>query len=272
MLALLSPTMRMRSCVPEAFKEGELALTQPLFLKESIEIAQALKEYDHDSLFQLLGVKGEDAVRYYLYWQDFPTDVQSYLKTLPMLSPAATALTGIAYNYLDAEHFSLEDWQSSQKRLRLLCAPYGLLCPTDAVFPYRLEMKQKPKMEGYKSLYEFWGNKLSQEIEKLSGGVVINLLSKEYEKACLPGLSPNCKVITCDFKIRFKSGEYKTQATWAKISRGSMARMIVKQQVDDPEQLQSFMHAGFSFDPHRSTSTTWIFTADEPKLEEDSYK
>ena len=268
MLALLSPTMRMQHELPELFASGTLSLSRPEFLEESLEIAQALAALDMDELSELLSVKDEALVQYYLYWRDFPKTSQDYSLDIHEIAPAACALQGIAYQYLDAAHFTQDEWLSAQEKLRFVSGAYGILRPCDGVYPYRLEMKHKLKLGSAKNLYAFWGDKLAKFCDKDAQGLIINLMSQEYSKAILPHLKPETRVISCDFRIKNKQGIYKTQSTWAKISRGAMAQMLVRSLIDDPEELKNFNHAGFYFEESLSNLDEWVFLADGPELED----
>lgn len=262
MIAVLAPAMRMvQRVIPEA---GCLSI--PSHLDKTARIAEQMRTYEIDELSRILKVKEEQAVTYYLYWQDFIATPQD---DPAQVTPAAAAYSGIAYTYLDAASLSAEQWDRAQDRLRIICAPYGVLKPKDGVMPYRLEMKSPVACEGAKNLYAFWGSEVAQHLEADAKGLIINLTSSEYSKAFLPFVSDDTRVLTMDFKILCKDG-YKTQSTWAKISRGKMARMIIEQRIEDPEDLKSYDFAGFAYNPELSSKDTWVFLADDPTLPEDT--
>ena len=58
------------------------------------------------------------------------------------------------------------DLQFAQQHLRILDALYGLLRPLDCIKPYRLEMSNKIKTEKGQTLYAFWGNALTQALNR----------------------------------------------------------------------------------------------------------
>ena len=87
-----------------------------------------------------------------------------------------------------SESFSEEDYDYAQETLRILSGLYGVLRPLDLIQPYRLEMGTKLETEYGKNLYEFWGNSLTESLNKAldeSPGekVLINLASNEYFKS-----------------------------------------------------------------------------------------
>lgn len=239
-------------------------MTDPDFLATSFEIAQAVKGLEHEEFERLLTLKADAAPEYYALWQDFPADRSEYFKKA---SPAAVTFQGIAYQYLNAQAWDLDDWQYAKEHLRVVSGLYGLLSPSDAVCLYRLEMKHNIPVAAYTNLYKLWSDRLGKRLNELSDGLIVNLMSQEYAKATLPYLDPKIPVVNCDFRIKNKAGEYKTQATWAKISRGAMASHIITQKIESLEGLKEFNHAGFYLSEGLSTADRLIFLADKPFVE-----
>ena len=54
----------------------------------------------------------------------------------------------------------------AQKHLRILSGLYGALKPLDVMNPYRLEMGTKLQINGWKNLYEFWGESVKKDLLK----------------------------------------------------------------------------------------------------------
>ena len=130
--------------------------------------------------------------------------------------------------------------------------------PTDGVSPYRLEMQCRlPLEEG--SLYRFWGDTLCRDLfADAQGQPVIDLASSEYSKAILPHLRPGDRVIQCQF-VEARGGKLRTLATSAKMARGQMARWLVQNRIDDPEQLKEFAWDDYHFAPTLSGADTLVF-------------
>ena len=93
--------------------------------------------------------------------------------------------------------------------MRILSGLYGLLRPLDEIEPYRLEMGSKLKGKHGSSLYEYWGNKISENLNhhaKTTGSeILVNCASNEYFKAIYTN-SLLLKVITPIFK-ELKNGK-----------------------------------------------------------------
>lgn len=240
-------------------------MSQPEFLSTSFKIAACVQRLSPEDFQHLLTLKPEAAPEYYALWQDFPLDLELHAH---QASPAATAFQGIAYQYLHADTWTCEDWRYARDHMRSLSALYGLLSPLDAVCPYRLEMKHKIPVASHNNLYELWSDSLGIRLSELAGDApVLNLMSKEYEKASLPYMSPDVSLIHFDFRIKNKDGLYKTQATWAKISRGAMVSYVIKQRINTLEDIKEFNHAGFYFDEGLSGANNFVFLADKPSTD-----
>ncbi|MCO4814690.1 MAG: peroxide stress protein YaaA [Flavobacteriales bacterium] len=167
---------------------------------------------------------------------------------------------GEVYRGLDALSFDAEELKIAQDKIRILSGLYGVLKPMDVVFPYRLEMGTRWEVTPTKAnLYKFWGTKLADFLnQENKDGVLINLASTEYFKA-IDKKTINGRIITPSFK-EFKNGEYKIVMVFAKRARGMMARYIVKNDINNPEDLKSFNIGGYRFDENLSSENDWVFT------------
>ena len=114
------------------------------------------------------------------------------------LTPAILSYEGIAYQYMAPAVFENSQFAYVQEHLRILSAFYGVLKPMDGVTPHRLEMQEKAKVGGCKNLYEYWGDRLYQDVVDESR-VMINLASKEYSKCIEKYIQPEDTYITCVF-------------------------------------------------------------------------
>lgn len=57
-----------------------------------------------------------------------------------------------------------------------------------------------------------------------------------------------------------KNGKYKIISFFAKRARGAMARFIIQNQLDQPEQLKAFDWQGYGFDADMSAGNEWVFS------------
>ena len=173
------------------------------------------------------------------------------------LTPAILSYEGIAYQYMAPAVFENSQFAYVQEHLRILSAFYGVLKPLDGVTPHRLEMQEKAKVGGCKNLYEYWGDRLYQEIVDESR-VMINLASKEYSKCIEKYIQPEDTYITCVFG-EFVGDKIVQKGVYAKMARGEMVRYMAEKKISDPKEMKEFDRLGYSYRPELSTDTTYIF-------------
>ncbi|MEL0630613.1 peroxide stress protein YaaA [Psychromonas aquatilis] len=175
------------------------------------------------------------------------------------------AFKGDVYTGLEAETLNESTLDYTQKHLRILSGLYGLLRPLDLMLAYRLEMGTRLDNERGTNLYQFWGNLITEELNKQlsaeNSQYLINLASNEYFKA-VKTKQLNAEVITPIFKDQ-KNGQYKVISFYAKKARGLMARYIMENEITDLEQLKAFNIAGYYFVEAASTKTDLVFQRDE---------
>ena len=173
------------------------------------------------------------------------------------LTPAILSYEGIAYQYMAPAVFENSQFAYVQEHLRILSAFYGVLKPLDGVTPHRLEMQEKAKVGGCKNLYEYWGDRLYQEVVDESR-VMINLASKEYSKCIEKYIQPDDTYITCVFG-EFVGEKIVQKGVYAKMARGEMVRYMAEKKISDPKEMKEFDRLGYSYRSELSTDTTYIF-------------
>ena len=178
---------------------------------------------------------------------------------------AVLAFKGDVYVGLNAYQFSDDDFAFAQQHLRILSGLYGLLRPLDLMQAYRLEMGTKFVNSRGKDLYTFWGDTITQHLNKqlksLATDTLVNLASTEYFKSVKPKLL-NANIITPVFKDE-KNGTLKIISFYAKKARGRMSAYIIKNKITNPEQLKAFDWDGYRFNPAMSSTNEWVFTRNE---------
>ncbi|WP_066627914.1 peroxide stress protein YaaA [Labilibacter marinus] len=177
---------------------------------------------------------------------------------------ALFAFKGDVYTGLDAYSLDEGDVTYIQSKLRILSGLYGLLRPLDLILPYRLEMGSKLPVQKAKNLYQFWGDKITEllnsDIQDNKHKVIINLASSEYFKS-INKKRLKVPIITPEFRD-LKNGEYKMISFYAKKARGLMTRFIVKNRIQDPEEIKAFDLDGYYYNNQLSKKSTPVFTRD----------
>ena len=173
---------------------------------------------------------------------------------------AVYAFSGDVYRGLDAYSIDNSKIDFMQSSVRIISGLYGLVKPLDLIQPYRLEMGTKISFDNNNNLYEYWREKITNQLksELSENETVLNLASNEYFKAI------DTKVIKSDvysanFK-QLKEGNYKTIAIFSKKARGLMTRYIIDNKITDISSLKSFDYDGYVYDENLSSDRELVFT------------
>ena len=175
-------------------------------------------------------------------------------------APAMFAFTGEVYRGLDAKTLDQKAITYLQKHYRILSGLYGLLKPSDKVMLYRLEMGRNFTFDRYKNLYEFWRDKVTEQLnsELKPKDFILNLASNEYFKV-LDKTKLKAPVIDFDF-YEMKDGKLKTIVVYTKHARGLVVRYCAKNQVKTLNEVKGFNLEGYRIDEKLSTPTNLVFT------------
>jgi uncharacterized protein len=252
MLIVISPAKTLDYETAPIIKD----FTQPEFLKESKKLVSELKKLGPAEVSSLMKISDKLGTLNFLRFNDWKTPFN-----LNNAKQALLAFKGDVYTGIEAETFSNQDLKFAQKHLRILSGLYGVLRPLDLMQPYRLEMGTQFENKQGKDLYEFWGSKITEQINKdlkaSKSKYLINLASNEYFKS-LQADDINAEIIVPVFKD-FKNGKYKIISFYAKKARGLMSAYIIKNRLKDPEDIKKFNVDGYKFYKSESDTTNWVF-------------
>lgn len=255
MLILLSPAKTLDF---DSARQTEQA-SQPELLAQATELMAFCRQLSTSDIQQLMQISPALATLNYHRFQQWQPPF-----TLNNARQAILAFNGDVYEGLDVKHFSESDLNYAQQHLVILSGLYGLLRPLDLIQAYRLEMGIRLATPAGNTLYQFWGDQLSdrlhQRLSQQTSPFLINLASDEYFKVI-----KSKKLINSTIKPVFldkKGAEYKVISFYAKKARGMMARFIVTQQIDKPEGIKDFSDAGYHFDNLLSTQHEYYFKRD----------
>ncbi|MCL4149121.1 UNVERIFIED_CONTAM: hypothetical protein GTU68_026174 [Idotea baltica] len=179
---------------------------------------------------------------------------------------ALFAFKGDVYSGIQKDKYNDDDLAYAQNHLRILSGLYGALRPMDLIQPYRLEMKTKLNNPRGDNLYQFWGDKITQQLnESLEGQtekVLVNLASNEYFKSVKPKILDG-KVLSVNFK-ETKDGKTRVIAIFAKKARGMMADFILRNRIEHIEDIKDFGAEGYKFNQKESIDDNWVFSRPQP--------
>ncbi|WOJ92423.1 peroxide stress protein YaaA [Congregibacter variabilis] len=256
MLSVISPAKTLDFDSPVTTRKA----TQPEFLERSQALIEDARRLDPADIRSLMGVSENIAALNHQRFMDWhqPFDKDNARQ-------AILAFKGDVYTGLEAETMDAKQLTYAQKHLRILSGLYGLLRPLDLMQAYRLEMGLKFANNGGKNLYEFWGESLTEslnkQLKKTGTAVLLNLASNEYFKAVKPG-ALEAEVVTPVFKD-LKNGKYKIISFFAKKARGQMARYIIDKEINDVAALKKYRVAGYRYNAAESSARELVFTRDE---------
>ncbi|MEL6182519.1 MAG: peroxide stress protein YaaA, partial [Myxococcota bacterium] len=241
------------------FDPPELRLhTTPTLLDDTTTLVGRLREFSAAELGALMKLSDRLAELNFGRFQDFaPAHVLDQGAKQALL-----AFNGDVYRDWPLETYSEEDFRYAQQHLRILSGLYGVLRPLDLIQPYRLEMGTRLATERGKTLYAFWGDRITQalnaDLDQYSGKRwVINLASNEYFKS-VKTTALNGRVVSPVFRD-WSKGAYKVVAVHAKRARGMMAHDLIARRVTDMDGLKRFALGGYRYDEASSTDDAPVF-------------
>lgn len=253
MLYVISPAKNLDYETPATTAE----YTLPELMEDAQELAKVCVELTPADLSSLMGISdklaGLNAARFTEWHPDFTPD---------NAKQAVLAFNGDVYTGLQAPELSEAELQYAQSHLRILSGLYGVLRPLDLMQAYRLEMGTKLENPRGKNLYEFWGDKvtelLNRQLETLDTEILVNLASTEYFKS-VKKKQLNAQLITPSFKD-WKNGQYKMISFFAKKARGMMVQYLIKNKVTDLDGLIKFDYDGYEYNAELSKPNEPCFT------------
>ena len=266
MLLLLSPAKKLDYDSPVR----TTLHTQPLFVDQASELIAILKEKSASGIASLMKLSESlstlNVERYRAWTPEFD---------LTNSRQAILAFNGDVYEGLQAASLSDDQLQWAQEHVAILSGLYGILRPLDLMQPYRLEMGTCLANSEGANLYEFWGTTLADYIndhfkrrstgETADGSdqedIVLHLASEEYFKA-VDKKTLKARVVQCVFQD-YRKGSWKVISFNAKKARGLMARYVIENRCERPEQLLDFDGAGYRYDSQVSTADKLYFRKNE---------
>jgi cytoplasmic iron level regulating protein YaaA (DUF328/UPF0246 family) len=252
MLFLLSPAKSLDYETPVA----QLPHTLPEFAADAARLVEVLRRHSPQQIASLMDISDPlaalNAARYHAWRPKF---------TQRNARQAVLAFNGDVYDGLQARSLQPSDLDWAQQHVRILSGLYGLLRPLDWMQPYRLEMGTALKVGATANLYQFWGSRIAQTLNRELAAdktpVVVNLASQEYSRS-VDRTVLKARVIDCVFE-EWKPDGYKVVSFFAKKARGLMARYAILRRLATPRQLEAFDLEGYAFDPAASQAQRLVF-------------
>ena len=256
MLILLSPSKTLDYETPPQTDQ----FSQPEYLDEAATLVDILRDYDVEEFGELMDVSedlSELNVERYKNWQR-PFTPENAKQSI-------FAFDGDVYRDFQFDDYDADDFDFLQDHVRILSGLYGILRPLDLMQPYRLEMGQKLDNPAGDKLYDYWGDKLAESVNRAldaqEDDIILNLASNQYFDAvdtdALDG-----RVVSPSFKD-FRSGRYMVISFYLKKLRGTMSDWVVRERITDPADLSKFTGRDYYYSDERSTDDEPVFLRDE---------
>ena len=257
MLTVLSPAKSLDFTPQKQVSKS----TVPGFLDEAEILVKRLRRISRRALGELMGISDDLSQLNHQRYQEWTRPFTTH-----NAKQAILAFNGEVYAGFDAKSLRTRDFAFAQNHLRILSGLYGALRPLDLIQPYRLEMGTKLTTRGKKTLYDFWGEKITNSLNETLADhrqcILVNLASNEYFKSVTPRLLTG-QVITPIFR-EIKGGKSRILATFAKKARGRMAAWIIRHRIENPEKLAGFGEDGYGFVADESTESELVFARPQP--------
>lgn len=256
MLLVISPAKALDYETPST----TASFTQPDFLDDAAALIEVLRERTPAQVAELMSLSDAlatlNVARYASWSRPF---------SAANAKQAVLAFNGDVYEGLDAASLSEADLAWAQDHLRILSGLYGVLRPLDLMQPYRLEMGTRLATGRGRNLYEFWGERITDALNRLlareeAAGrerVLLNLASDEYFKSVKPKKLQG-RIVTPVFED-WKGGRYKIISFYAKRARGLMSRYVIENRIDEVAALEGFDAEGYAFAAGASDADTLVF-------------
>ena len=244
MKIIFSPSKEMRE--ENIFENKKIEFTEPKFKDKTNILIGILKEKSLSEIENIMKLKGELLNKTY-------KDIQDYDKL--KFIPAISMYYGVSFKELNLEDYSEKSLKYLKNNLLILSALYGVSLAFDLLKKYRLDMTMSIIDKG---LYNFWKKDINDYISNIlsKDEILLNLASGEFSKMID---SKKISIINIDFKEE-KDGIYKSVSTYSKKARGQFLNYLVKNQIDNLEDIKKIKLDGYSLNNTLSDEKNFIFT------------
>lgn len=214
-------------------------LNRELTLK-LFSLMQAESKEDLGKLMKLKGDLLEDTRKLY---QDFKPE-----------NPGIRAIDcykGVVFGGLECSFYNNSQTRYMNEHLTILSAMYGVITPETCIWPYRLDMTNKP---GGMNLYKYW----REDVYRFFRGeeLIINLSSTEYSRLLSGG---KFNLLNMHFMEKKPDGSLKAISFNAKKARGLMANRIIRERIENTSLLKEFEVEGYHFDVMASDHANYVY-------------
>jgi hypothetical protein len=229
---------------------GVCGLQRPALLGRAKQLDATLKAKSVAELKSLMHLSAKLAASTHALIQRWNADPTQQ-------TPAIDAFRGDIYRGLKAQSLAEDQRAYANSVLRILSGLYGIVRPFDGITPYRLELMYALSGEGFRNLYEFWGDSVAATLPK--HGLIVDLASDEYARLVRPFVEPG-RIVEPQFLTQAGADAEPTfVVVHAKVARGAFSRWLITTGITDPAGFGGFADLGYQFDEQTSAAMQPVF-------------
>ena len=229
--------------------------SSPLFIEEARHIALSMTAYTAGELADMLHVNPQIAARTCLQFRTFHDEGAT---GLPPYRPTRHGVQTHRATRFHGGRLGIRPKPPVHHLISLRAVETGRPHPE---LPAGRHVRL-PEEED-RTLFAYWRARLTDvfiSAIRQQGGILVNLASAEMKK--LVRLDTRHPGSTGDYPgfLYLQSGRLSTVVVYAKMCRGEMTRFILKNRIENPEDLKTFEWEGYRFNPRESHDDHWVFT------------
>ena len=202
----------------------------------------------------------EDLASFYAISEERSQVEQERIKNLvngsAKVYPALELFDGLMYRSMERKNLSEKEKAYLLEHLLITTALYGVISAYEGIAPHRLDFMMKLKPAG-QSLKTIWKESYDQAV--VEEDQILSLLSSEFELVFSKAIRE--RMIQIKF-MENRGGKLKIHSTISKKARGAMVTAMMKQEINQLEDLKKLEVAGFSYRQDLSREKEWVFVKD----------
>lgn len=202
----------------------------------------------------------EDLASFYAISEERSQFEQERIKNLvngsAKVYPALELFDGLMYRSMERKNLSEKEQTYLSEHLLITTALYGVIPAYEGIAPHRLDFMMKLKPDG-QSLKTIWKESYDQAV--VEEDQILSLLSSEFELVFSKAIRE--RMIQIKF-MENRGGKLKIHSTISKKARGAMVTAMMKQEINQLEDLKKLEVAGFSYRQDLSREKEWVFVKD----------
>ena len=167
--------------------------------------------------------------------------------------PALELFDGLMYRSMERKNLSDKEQTYLSEHLLITTALFGVIPAYEGIAPHRLDFMMKLKPAG-QSLKTIWKESYDQAV--VEEDQILSLLSSEFELVFSKAIRE--RMIQIKF-MENRGGKLKIHSTISKKARGAMVTAMMKQEINQLEDLKKLEVVGFSYRQDLSQEKEWVF-------------